>query len=204
MGPSWPRSKPSPASGGFRVEDLAAAVRSRASEDSGQPSGRVCRCSLGGAVGFALALEPGLVERVITIASAPQREGTRSFGTAGLARTPRRNGTARRGGGQSLVRPGFAERSPDVACELLRSLADADDASYALACEALAQFDLGARMSAARIRHCMARSASTIRSCRHGREWMCSKAAHTCRRRRIRTLWRRISSRRAGGVTDEQ
>jgi pimeloyl-ACP methyl ester carboxylesterase len=140
-----------PASGEFRVEDLAAAVRSRASEIAANRRVAYAGVSLGGAVGFALALEPGLVERVITIASAPGG-GHAQFWNERAALV-RRAGTAQlvEGAASRWFAPGFAERSPDVARELLSSLADADDASYALACEALAQFDLGARMSAARI-----------------------------------------------------
>jgi len=91
------------------------------------------------------------VERVVTIASAP-RLGDAQFWHE-RASLVRRAGTAalvEQAAGRWFA-PGFAERSPDVAGELLTSLAEADDASYAWACEALAQFDLRARMSAARI-----------------------------------------------------
>jgi pimeloyl-ACP methyl ester carboxylesterase len=140
-----------PASGGFRVEDLAAAVRSRASEIAADRRVAYAGVSLGGAVGFALALEPGLVERVVTISAAPQM-GHAEFWQE-RASDVRRIGTAPlvEGAAARWFAPGFAERSPDVAGELLTSLADADDASYAWACEALAQFDLRERMSAARI-----------------------------------------------------
>lgn len=147
--PGHGRSRP--ASGGFRVEDLAAAVRSRASEIAADRPVAYAGVSLGGAVGFALALEPGLVERVVTIAAAPQM-GNAEFWHA-RASDVRRVGTAAlvEGASSRFFAPGFMERSPDVAGELLTSLADADDMSYARACEALAQFDLRARMSAARI-----------------------------------------------------
>jgi 3-oxoadipate enol-lactonase / 4-carboxymuconolactone decarboxylase len=46
--------------------------------------------------------------------------------------------------------PGFADRAPDVAGALLDHLAGADDASYAWACEALAAFDVTARLEEAR------------------------------------------------------
>jgi pimeloyl-ACP methyl ester carboxylesterase len=140
-----------PASGEFRLEDLAAAVRSRASEIAANRPAAYAGVSLGGAVGFALALEPGLVERVVTISAAPQM-GHAEFWNERAADV-RRAGTAPlvEGAAGRWFAPGFAERSPDVAGGLLTSLADADDASYARACEALAQFDLRERMSAARI-----------------------------------------------------
>lgn len=147
--PGHGRSRP--ASGGFRVEDLAAAVRSRASEIAADRPVAYAGVSLGGAVGFALALEPGLVERVVTIAAAPKMGGAAFWHER--AADARRVGTAAlvEGAASRWFAPGFAERSPDVADELLTSLADADDASYAWACEALGEFDLSARMSAARI-----------------------------------------------------
>lgn len=140
-----------PASGGFRVEDLAAAVRARASEIAADRPVAYAGVSLGGAVGFALALEPGLVGRVLTIASAPQM-GPAEFWRERAALV-RHVGTATlvEGAAARWFAPDFAERRPDVASKVLTSLADADDASYAWACEALAQFDLRARMSAARI-----------------------------------------------------
>lgn len=147
--PGHGRSRP--ASGGYRVEDLAAAVRSRASEIAADRPVAYAGVSLGGAVGFALALEPGLVERVVTISAAPQM-GHAEFWHERASQV-HRVGTAPlvEGAASRWFAPGFAERSPDVAGELLTSLADADDESYAFACEALAQFDLSARMSAARI-----------------------------------------------------
>jgi pimeloyl-ACP methyl ester carboxylesterase len=140
-----------PASGGFTVEDLAAAVRSRASEIAADRRVAYAGVSLGGAVGFALALEPGVVERVVTISAAPQM-GNAQFWQE-RASDARRVGTAAlvEGAAARWFAPGFAERSPDVAGELLTSLADADDASYGWACEALAQFDLRERMAAAPI-----------------------------------------------------
>jgi pimeloyl-ACP methyl ester carboxylesterase len=147
--PGHGRSRP--ASGGFRIEDLAAAVRSRVFEIAGNRRVAYAGVSLGGAVGFALALEHGLVERVVTISAAPQM-GHAEFWHERASHV-RRVGTAAlvEGAASRWFAPDFAKRSPDIADELLTSLADADDASYAWACEALAQFDLRARMSAARI-----------------------------------------------------
>ena len=146
--PGHGRSRP--ASGGFRVEDLAAAVRDRAAEIAADRPVGYAGVSLGGTVGFALALEPGLVERVVTIASTPEL-GHAGF-WQGRADLVRRDGTAplAEGAASRWFAPGFAERNPDVADELLTSFVDADDTSYAWACEALAQVDFGAGMSAAR------------------------------------------------------
>ena len=147
--PGHGRSRP--ASGGFRVEDLAAAVRARASETAADRPVGYAGVSMGGTVGFALALEPGLVERVVTIAAAPQL-GHAEFWNERAALV-RRAGTAplAEGAASRWFAPGFAERRPDVADTLLASLVDADDTSYAWACEALAQVDFGARLSTAPI-----------------------------------------------------
>src|SRR4029077_5539160 len=42
---------------------------------------------------------------------------------------------------------GVVDRRPDVAAELLDALRNADDESYAQACEALAEFDVTARLA---------------------------------------------------------
>ena len=145
--------KSGPASGGFQVEDLAAAVRSHASEKAaGRPVG-YAGVSLGGAVGFALALEPGLVEQVVAIAAVPQMGIAYAGYWNGRGTEARSVGTAPivEGAASRWFTPDFAERNPEVADELLTSLADADDESYALACEALARFDPGEDMSAASV-----------------------------------------------------
>ena len=45
------------------------------------------------------------------------------------------------GSAQRWFAPGFLERDGDTAGRLLQTLSDADDESYSLACEALAEFD---------------------------------------------------------------
>jgi pimeloyl-ACP methyl ester carboxylesterase len=142
-----------PASGSFRVEDLAAAVRSRASETAGGRPVTYSGVSLGGVVGFALALEPGLIEGVVAIAAVPQMGIAYAGYWNGRASEARSVGTAPivEGAASRWFTPDFAKRSPEIADELLASLADADNESYALACEALARFDPGENMSAARI-----------------------------------------------------
>ncbi|MGN6607976.1 MAG: alpha/beta fold hydrolase [Jatrophihabitans sp.] len=132
-GDSRPSTEP------FTVEDLAAAVRERVVSEHRPVT--YAGVSLGGAIGFALAVDPGRVAGVVTIAAAP-RIGEPAAWHERAAKV-RAEGTA------SLVdasvgrwfAPGFAERRPGVAQPLLASLVAADDESYAQACEALAAFD---------------------------------------------------------------
>ena len=48
---------------------------------------------------------------------------------------------------QRWFAPGSIERDPDITGRLLHALQDADDESYALCCEALAQFDVRDRLA---------------------------------------------------------
>src|SRR5690606_10908447 len=50
------------------------------------------------------------------------------------------------GSAQRWFGPGFMEREPEVAAELLHSLQDADAEGYAQVCEALATFDVRERL----------------------------------------------------------
>lgn len=136
-----------PATTSFTVEDLAAAVRDRA---TGIAAGRpvsYAGVSFGGAVGFAIAVEPGPFDAVVTLASAPK------IGTAQAWRERaayvRRAGTAAmvEGSAARWFAPGFLDRDPATCSALLLALQHLDDESYALACEALAAFDVRDRIS---------------------------------------------------------
>ena len=140
------------ADGPFTVEDLAAAVVAAVAPvlaARGTPGAAFDYAgdSIGGAVGLALLL--GHADRVgaVTLACTGARIGTeqswreraelvRSEGLAPVVDT-----TPARWFG-----PGFADREPARAEALLQSLAAADAESYALACEALADFDVRDRL----------------------------------------------------------
>jgi 3-oxoadipate enol-lactonase/4-carboxymuconolactone decarboxylase len=103
--------------------------------------------SLGGAVGLQLLLDvPNRVASATLLCT-----GARIGEPAGWQE---RAAAVRADGTESLLEstptrwfgPGFADRSPDLAKALLADLAGADDASYAAACEALADFDVRARL----------------------------------------------------------
>ncbi|GAA3666734.1 hypothetical protein GCM10022237_28460 [Nocardioides ginsengisoli] len=138
-----------PTTTAFTVDDLAAAVRTRAGELAAGRPVAYAGVSLGGAVGFLLAADPGAFDAVATIASA-RLIGTPD-GWCERAAYVRQAGTAAmvEGSATRWFAPGFLERDPDAGSNLLRALQDVDDESYALACEALATFaaaDLPARV----------------------------------------------------------
>jgi 3-oxoadipate enol-lactonase len=130
-----------PATHGFTVADLAAAVRALASAAAAGRPACYAGVSLGGAVAFELGLAPGPFRAVAAVASASRIGEPSSW--AERAELVRREGTPVMvdGSAQRWFAPGFAESDPGTAGRLLQTLSDADDESYALACEALAEFD---------------------------------------------------------------
>lgn len=129
------------AEGPFSVAELAAAVRDRATVLAADRPAAYAGVSLGGVVGFELAVRPGSFGAVASIASEPR------IGEPGAWRE--RAALVRRAGTPVLVAssaarwfaPGFTEEHPEVASALLTSLSHADPHSYAWACEALADLD---------------------------------------------------------------
>lgn len=107
--------------------------------------------SIGGCVGQQLLLDaPERVRAAVLIGTAARvgepaawAERARLVATAG---TP----TQVVGSAQRWFAPGFLEREPVTATELLHDLQDADRFSYARACEALGAFDLRDRLGAVR------------------------------------------------------
>jgi 3-oxoadipate enol-lactonase/4-carboxymuconolactone decarboxylase len=103
--------------------------------------------SIGGAVGLQLLLDHSDRVAGAALLCTGARIGTpdswqeraalvRAKGTKAIVPTA----------AQTWFGPGFADREPDVAGALLDELAGTDDASYAWACEALAGFDVTARL----------------------------------------------------------
>ena len=139
-----------PATSGFGIADLAAAVREHAvALAAGRPVA-YAGVSLGGAVALQLALDPGAFEHVTCVTSSARigdpamwRERAavvRGSGTTALAALST----------QRWFAPGFADRS--ARRRAARAIAaEADDESYALACEALAAFDLRDRLGDVRV-----------------------------------------------------
>jgi len=147
--PGHGRSRP--ADEAFSVSGLAGAVRDLAHSTASGRTAWYAGVSLGGAVGLELALDPGPFSAVAVRTSAPK------IGTAEAwlerADLVRRAGTAVMVAGSAMrwFAPGFTDRQPTVADALLTSLSQTDRESYALACQALAAFDLRDRMSAGKV-----------------------------------------------------
>jgi 3-oxoadipate enol-lactonase/4-carboxymuconolactone decarboxylase len=134
-----------PATGPFTVAELAKGVRALAGDRPFFCAGD----SIGGAVALQLLLEHRVAGAALVCTGA--RIGTpeswqeraalvRAEGTKAVVTTA----------AQTWFGPGFADREPAVAGALLDHLAGTDDASYAWACEALAGFDVTARLAEAR------------------------------------------------------
>ncbi|QNS04339.1 alpha/beta fold hydrolase [Streptomyces xanthii] len=135
----------------FTVDDLATAVRTRSAELAAGRRAAYAGVSLGGAVGFTLALDPGPFDTIVTLASAP-RIGTPE-GWRERAALVRRAGTAAlvEGSATRWFAPGFLARDPATGSGLLHALQHVDDTSYALACEALAGYDVRDRLTSAKV-----------------------------------------------------
>ena len=138
-----------PATRAFTVEDVADgvwAIGRRVLAERGQPDGRLeyAGDSFGGAVGLQLLLtRPSWRFGRVTLIATAARIGTADGWHERAAQV-------RAGGTSSLLdaaparwfAPGFAAARPQVAGGLLAALRDADDTSYAWACDALAGFDV--------------------------------------------------------------
>jgi 3-oxoadipate enol-lactonase / 4-carboxymuconolactone decarboxylase len=141
-----------PVSDGYSMAELAAGVMAfadRVLTDRGEPGGRLYYAgdSLGGAVGLQALLD--VPDRIL--AAVLLSTGAKIGDAAGWwerAARVRASGTTVLVN-QSVERwfaPGFLERGPEVASQLLDSLRAADAEAYALACEALAEFDVRSRL----------------------------------------------------------
>lgn len=140
-----------PATAPFTVGDLAGAVRTVAQSVASGRRAWFAGVSLGGAIGIELALEPGPFAGVAALAAAA-RFGE-STGWQERAALVRRAGTPVMVSGSSTrwFADGFIARDPRTANQLLLSLSDTDDESYALCCEALSRFDRRADLGRAQV-----------------------------------------------------
>lgn len=134
----------SPADAPFTVADLAEAVRGLTEPMTG---GRRCwyaGVSLGGAVGLRLALDTTFAGVAVLASDACLGDGWHE-----RADLVRRAGTAVmvEGSAKRWFARGSIERRPEATARLLTSLSDTDADSYALACGALASYDVRARLS---------------------------------------------------------
>ncbi|WP_455430600.1 alpha/beta fold hydrolase [Paractinoplanes durhamensis] len=136
-----------PASAGFGVAGLAKAVLDLVDRVRPGAVFRYAGDSVGGAVGLQLLLDaPHRVESAVLLCTAAKIG--ESGGWRQRAETVRAEGTQAvvAGSIQRWFGPGFVTREPDAAEALLDVLRGADPESYAKICEALASFDVRARL----------------------------------------------------------
>ncbi|MFC9693821.1 alpha/beta fold hydrolase [Kribbella sp. NPDC056951] len=148
---------------GFELADLADTLRKITAElsaaDSFRKSGSelaASNCwyagvSVAGAVGFALAIDPGPFAGIATLAAAAKiGDAAAWYERADLVRTASTSALIA-GSVERWFAPGFTDRDPRTAAGLLESLTDADARSYAATCEALARFDGRERLGTATV-----------------------------------------------------
>lgn len=143
-----------PAADAFTMRELAEGVLAlidKVLAERGEPGGRFAYAgvSAGGAVGLQLLLDHPSRISAATLLSTGAVIGSRQSWSerADLVRT---SGTPAMAdsSAQRWFAPGFIERQPAAARGLLDSLHDADGASYAWLCDALAGFDVRDRLPA--------------------------------------------------------
>ncbi len=145
--------KSAPAADAFTVAELSLGVLAlveKVLDERGEPGGSFGYAgdSVGGAVGLQLLLDqPGRI-LAATLLCTGAKIGT-AEGWGERAALVRSSGTPVlvESSAARWFAPGFIERDPEIASGLLRALQDADRFSYAWACEALAGFDVRARLS---------------------------------------------------------
>ncbi|MFI5708364.1 alpha/beta fold hydrolase [Kribbella sp. NPDC051620] len=136
-----------PATAPFTVEELAAQVVAGVNELWGPGAFRYAGDSLGGAVGLVLLVDHPDRVSAATLACTSARFGAPRMWRERAALV-RAEGTEAvvKGSRERWFSPGFADREPAAVEALIDALRAVDDESYALACEALAEFDLRQRL----------------------------------------------------------
>ncbi|WP_405056100.1 alpha/beta fold hydrolase [Kribbella sp. NBC_01505] len=135
---------------GFDLVDLADDLRKIAT-DLSTDRAWYAGVSVAGAVGFALAVDPGPFGAIATLAAAAKiGEPGPWYQRADLVRTASTSAVIA-GSIERWFHPGFTDRDPRTTARLLDSLTEADARSYAATCEALARFDVRDRLGSATV-----------------------------------------------------
>jgi len=131
-----------PAARPYSIADLADSVVGAV----GEPF-RYAGVSLGGAVGLELLLRhPDRVIAAAIVASGAKIGETSAWHERAAQVRAQSTSSLIISSAQRWFAPGSIERNPELPGRLLHALQDADDESYALACEALADFDVRERL----------------------------------------------------------
>lgn len=135
----------------FNMAELARAVLvavDRYQQDTGLPEGTpfyYAGDSIGGCVGQQLLLDaPERVHAAVLLATAARIGEPAAWMQRAQLVADAGTSTQVEGSAQRWFAPGFLEQEPATGNALLHNLEDADQYSYARACEALAEFDLRA------------------------------------------------------------
>jgi 3-oxoadipate enol-lactonase len=130
----------------FTVGELAEAVAG-AIDRSGATRVRYAGVSLGGAVGLELLLcRADLFEGAAIIASGAKIGEPDAWRERAAQVRAQSTSSLVTASAERWFAPGSIEREPVLSGRLLHALQDADDESYALCCEALAQYDVRDRL----------------------------------------------------------
>jgi 3-oxoadipate enol-lactonase / 4-carboxymuconolactone decarboxylase len=132
----------------FRMPDLAAAVLELADDITPGAAFHYAGDSIGGAVGMQLMLDaPGRLSSAALLCTGAVIGRPEDW--AARAATVRTSGTDAvvELATQRWFAAGFTDRRPDIVAALVDALRNADDESYAQACEALADFDVTGRLA---------------------------------------------------------
>lgn len=139
-----------PADAPFSVADLADAVADAVADvgaDLGADRIRYVGVSLGGAVGLEIMLRhPELVESAAILCSGAAIGTPEGWHDRAAQVRAQSTSSLIIGSAQRWFAPGSVAAHPDITGRLLHVLQDTDDESYALCCEALAEFDVRDRL----------------------------------------------------------
>jgi len=130
----------------FTISELADGVV-RILDELGEPTARYAGVSIAGGTGLELALRhPDRFEQVAIVCASYRFATPESWRERAAQVRSQSTASLVVALAQRWFAPGRMEADPVISGKLLHSLRDADDESYALACEALAQFDLESRL----------------------------------------------------------
>ncbi|CAN5497070.1 3-oxoadipate enol-lactonase [soil metagenome] len=137
-----------PTAGPFSIGELAAAVLTMVDQSFPDADFHYAGDSVGGCVGLQLMLDAPQRVSAATLLCTGAAIGTRDDWQQ-RAQTVRDSGTAamQAGARQRWFAAGFTAQRPDISAALFDALAHVDDEGYAQVCEALAEFDVTARLS---------------------------------------------------------
>lgn len=134
--------------GAFRMPDLAAGVLSLVDQIAPRPVFHYAGDSIGGAVGLQLLLDhPERLSSAALLCTGASFGRPEDWTTRAATVRASGTGTLVEASLQRWFAPGFVDREPQLVAGLVDALRRADDESYAQACEALAEFDVTARLA---------------------------------------------------------